>query len=50
MVKILDPKPFETIADPAVGTGGFMVQTIQYLLKKHTSPEIFEETRPLCWR
>ncbi len=44
MVKILDPKPFETIADPAVGTGGFMVQAILYLLKKHTSPEIFEDT------
>lgn len=45
MVEILDPKPTETVCDPSAGTGGFLVETMQYLLKEHTSPEgIIEET------
>jgi type I restriction enzyme M protein len=39
MAELLDPKPTETIADPACGTGGFLVGAMEYLLRKHTSPE-----------
>jgi type I restriction enzyme M protein len=47
MVAMLAPKPHEVIADPSCGTGGFLVQTMQYLLKKHTSLDgIIEETDP----
>lgn len=37
MVELLEPKPTETIGDPACGTAGFLVGTMQYLLEKHTS-------------
>ncbi len=39
MIDLLDPKPTETIADPACGTAGFLVGAMQYLLEKHTSPK-----------
>ena len=39
MVEITDPKPQEKVCDPACGTGGFLVRTMEYLQKKHTSPE-----------
>ncbi|MCQ8105990.1 type I restriction-modification system subunit M [Methylomonas sp. SURF-2] len=45
MVELLDPKPTEKIADPACGTGGFLVGAMEYLLRKHTSPEgVIEHT------
>jgi type I restriction enzyme M protein len=37
MVELLEPKPTETIGDPACGTAGFLVGTMQYLLETHTS-------------
>src|SRR5437879_11533850 len=37
MVELLEPKPSETIGDPACGTAGFLVGTMQYLLEKYTS-------------
>ena len=47
MVQILDPKPTDVIGDPSAGTGGFLVQAMQYLLKAYTSPEgVIEETDP----
>lgn len=39
MVELLDPKPTETIGDPACGTAGFLVGALQYLLETHTSPK-----------
>lgn len=39
MVEMLAPRPDETIADPSCGTGGFLVETMQYLYKAYTSPE-----------
>lgn len=39
MVEMLDPKPTEVISDPSCGTGGFLVQVMDYLLTKYTSPE-----------
>jgi type I restriction enzyme M protein len=37
MVGLLEPKPTETIGDPACGTAGFLVGAMQYLLETHTS-------------
>jgi len=37
MVELLEPKPNETIGDPACGTAGFLVGAMQYLLETHTS-------------
>ncbi|MCC7383256.1 MAG: SAM-dependent DNA methyltransferase [Deltaproteobacteria bacterium] len=39
MVELLEPKPTETIGDPACGTAGFLVVAMQYLLETHTSPK-----------
>ncbi len=39
MVEILDPRPDETIGDPACGTAGFLVSAMEYLLETYTSSE-----------
>ncbi len=39
MVEMLDPKPTETVADPACGTGGFLVGVMEHLLRTHSSAE-----------
>ncbi len=39
MVEMLEPKPDETIGDPACGTAGFLVVAMQYLLERYTSPK-----------
>jgi type I restriction enzyme M protein len=39
MVELLEPKPTETIGDPACGTAGFLVSVMQYLQEMHTSAE-----------
>src|ERR1700683_5054936 len=45
MVDMLEHKPTDVIGDPACGTGGFLVQVMQYLLETYTSPEgVLEET------
>jgi len=47
MVDMLEPKPTEIVGDPACGTGGFLVTSMQYLLEAYTSPQgIIEETDP----
>ena len=47
MVDMLEPKPTDVISDPSCGTGGFLVETMNYLLENHTSPEaVIEETDP----
>jgi type I restriction enzyme M protein len=47
MVDMLEPKPTEVIADPSCGTGGFLIQVMEYLLEKYSSPEgIIEDTDP----
>ena len=40
MVELLDPKPDDTICDPACGTSGFLVASGEYLKEKYHS-EIF---------
>lgn len=37
MVELLQPKPTESVGDPACGTAGFLVGVMQYLLETHTS-------------
>jgi type I restriction enzyme M protein len=37
MVELLEPKPTESVGDPACGTAGFLVGVMQYLLETHTS-------------
>jgi type I restriction enzyme M protein len=37
MCELLEPKPTETIGDPACGTAGFLVGAMQYLTETHTS-------------
>lgn len=45
MVDMTAPTPTEVIGDPACGTGGFLVQVMQYLMETNTSPGgIIEET------
>lgn len=39
MVHMVDPKPTDVIADPACGTGGFLVQTMEYLRRRNTSTD-----------
>ena len=47
MVEMLEPKPTERISDPSCGTGGFLVNVMEYLLRTYTSPEaVIEETDP----
>ncbi|WP_374834515.1 type I restriction-modification system subunit M [Paenochrobactrum pullorum] len=47
MVDMLEPNPTDVMSDPACGTGGFLVETMNYLLENHTSPEaVIEETDP----
>jgi len=38
MVDLVAPKPTDTIADPACGTGGFLVTALEYLYRENTSP------------
>jgi len=40
MVEMLDIRPTETICDPACGTGGFLIETMEYLKRTHTSPKL----------
>lgn len=43
MVEMLDVKPDETVCDPACGTGGFLMETMEYLKRTHTSKELVHE-------
>lgn len=47
MVDMLEPRPSDTVGDPACGTGGFLVSVMQHLLETYTSPQaVIEETDP----
>ena len=39
MVKILDPKENESIYDPACGTGGMLIESLDYLKKSKLNPK-----------
>jgi type I restriction enzyme M protein len=42
MVEMMDPKPNETICDPACGTAGFLVNTMEYLTEKYSTEELIQ--------
>ena len=42
MVEILDPKPSDTICDPACGTAGFLIGAMEYLKEKYSTPALVE--------
>lgn len=37
MVELMQPQPTDRICDPSCGTGGFLVESYDYLLRNHTS-------------
>lgn len=39
MVRMLDPKPDEIVADPACGTAGFLVSVMEHMLETYSSEE-----------
>lgn len=39
MVQVLDPKPGETVYDPACGTGGFLTEVVAQLEKNQSTPK-----------
>ncbi len=44
MVEMLEPKPTDTVGDPACGTAGFLVKVMEYLRCHYTSPDmIYQE-------
>jgi type I restriction enzyme M protein len=43
MVRMMAPKPSDTICDPAVGTAGFLMVAAEYLRSSH--PEIFRDAK-----
>lgn len=43
MVEMVDVKPTETVCDPACGTGGFLIQTMEHLKRTHSSKELVHE-------
>ncbi len=42
IVELVDPKLGDRICDPACGTGGFLINAYQYILKENTSPDVLE--------
>jgi len=40
IVELIDPQIGETICDPACGTGGFLINAYEHILKNHTSDNI----------
>lgn len=39
MVELVEPRPDELVADPACGTGGFLVSVLEYLYHRYSSVE-----------
>lgn len=42
MVEIIKPKLGEVVCDPACGTGGFLMNAYNYVLKSNTSPDLIK--------
>ncbi len=40
MVEMIEPKPDERICDPACGTAGFLISTMEYLTEKYSTPSL----------
>lgn len=39
IINLVEPAPTETVCDPACGTAGFLVRTMEYLNRTHSSPQ-----------
>ena len=39
MVELMDPTSEDKICDPACGTAGFLINSLEYILEKYTKPE-----------
>ncbi|WP_125153446.1 N-6 DNA methylase [Clostridium rectalis] len=39
MVELMDPTSEDKICDPACGTAGFLINSLEYILEKYTNPE-----------
>ena len=53
MTEIINPKIGEKICDPACGTGGFLINSYEYIVKQNTSVKILKEQGPIgekTWR
>lgn len=42
MIELLNPELGEKICDPACGTGGFLINSYQHILKVNTSPDLLK--------
>ena len=47
MVDVMGPAPSDTITDPACGTGGFLLATVEYLNRHHSDSMSPEQRRAL---
>lgn len=43
IVELVDPDIGNRICDPACGTAGFLINAYEYILRKHTSPDMVKE-------
>lgn len=43
IIELVDPKVGDVICDPACGTGGFLVNSYEYLLKNNTSKDLIKK-------
>jgi type I restriction enzyme M protein len=44
IVELVDPDVGDNICDPACGTAGFLIAAYEYIIRKHTSPDMVKET------
>jgi len=43
IVELVDPEIGDRICDPACGTAGFLIDAYEYIIRKHTSPDMVQE-------
>jgi type I restriction-modification system DNA methylase subunit len=43
IVELVDPDIGDRICDPACGTAGFLINAYEYIIRKHTSPDMVTE-------
>jgi type I restriction enzyme M protein len=48
-VKLVDPKPSETVMDPACGSAGFLIHTLTYVKEQNPSLDLKEYARSRVW-
>ena len=49
MVQMVDPDLGDTICDPACGTGGFLIDAVQYILAKYSEEPVEETIYGVDW-